>query len=157
MVCRRLDLDCHVLGHMYSMDTDHSLISKDIKRINPEKVTFIEGDRSKIEEVLPTSLLQNLPHPWVVFEDSHADLFVGLNGFMSEGDYVVAENSDLRMPHKPGLRVLLGKDEMVQQRTGKLELLRSFLKGHGQDYQVDSFILIFMVTTIYTALAWFST
>jgi len=133
-----LDLDCHV----YSMDTDHSLISKDIKRINPEKVTFIEGDRSKIEEMLPTSLLQNLPHPWVVFEDSHADLFVGfkyLNGFMSEGDYVVAENSDPRMPHKPGLHVLFGKDEMVQQGTEKLELLRSFLKGHGQDYQVDSF------------------
>ena len=63
---------------MYSIDVDQSLISEKIKGIKPEKVTFIQGDRSKIEDecVLPSTLLQTLPHPWLVIEDDHEDLFV---------------------------------------------------------------------------------
>lgn len=133
-----LDLDCHV----YSTDADHSLISEEIQKIKPENVTFIQGDRSKIEDVFPSTLLQSFPHPWLVIEDDHSDLFVGfryLNDFMSVGDYVVVENSDPRMPLLPGLHVLYNKEEMVPAGTGNLQLLRKFLKEYGQDYQVDSF------------------
>ena len=133
-----LNLDCHV----YSTDDDHSLISEEIKKVKPENVTFIEGDRNRIENVFPSSLLQSLPHPWLVIEDSHDDLFVGfkyLNDFMSEGDYVVVQNNDPRMPLRRGLHVLYNKEEMVPLGPGNLELLRSFLKEHGQKYQVDSF------------------
>ena len=133
-----LDLDCHV----YSTDADQSLISEDIKKIKPKKVTFIQGDRNKIQDVFSSTLLQSLPHPWLVIEDNPADLFVGfkyLNDFMSPGDYAVVENSDPRLPLRLGLHVLYDKEEMVPAGTGKLELLRKFLKEHGQDYQVDSF------------------
>ena len=41
------DLNCHV----YSTDVDHSLINEEIKKVKPEKVTFIQGDRNKVEDV----------------------------------------------------------------------------------------------------------
>ena len=132
-----LDLDCHV----YSTDVDHSLISEEIKTVKPEKVTFIQGDRNKIEDVFSSALLQKLPHPWLVVEDNPADLFVGfkyLNEYMSTGDYLVVENSDPRLPLRLGLHLLYNKEEMVPAGTGSLELLRKFLQEHGQDYQVDS-------------------
>ena len=132
------DLDCHV----YSTDVDHSLISEEIKKVKPEKVTFIQGDRNKIKDTFPSALLQKLPHPWLVIEDNPADLFVSfkyLNDFMLAGDYLVVENSDPRRPLRPGLHVLYDKEEMVPAGVGNLELLRDFLQKHGQDYQVDSF------------------
>ena len=135
-----LDLECHV----YSVDVDQSLISEEIKRIKPDKVTFIHGDRNKIEDarMLPSTLLQTLPHPWLVIEDDHEDLFVGLkylNKFMIKGDYLVAENSDPRMPRRAGLHVLYDKDEVVPLGDCNLELLRKFLKEYGCDYRVDTF------------------
>lgn len=48
------DLDCHV----YSTDVDHSLISEEIKKIKPEKVIFIQGDRNKMEDSFSSMLLQ---------------------------------------------------------------------------------------------------
>ena len=56
---------------------------------------------------------------------------------MSTGDYLVVENSDPRLPLRLGLHLLYNKEEMVPAGTGSLELLRKFLKEHGQDYQVD--------------------
>ena len=112
-----------------------------IKTVKPEKVTFIQGDRNKIEDVFSSALLQKLPHPWLVVEDNPADLFIGfkyLNDYMSRGDYLVVENSDPRLPLRLGLHLLYNKEEMVPAGTGSLELLRNFLQEHGKDYQVDS-------------------
>ena len=107
---------------MYSTDLDHSLISKEIKKVKPEKVTFFQGDRNKIEDTFSSTLLQKLPHPWLVIEDNPADLFVSfkyLNDFMLAGDP--------RRPLRPGLHVLYDKEEMVPAGVGNSELLRDFL------------------------------
>ena len=133
-----LGLDCHV----YSTDVDHSLVSEEIKSVKSEKVTLIQGNRNKLEDVFSSRLLQKLPHPWLVLEDNPVDLFVGfkyLNDFMSVGDYLVVENSDPHLSLRPGLHLLYDKEEMVPAGNGNLELLRKCLQEYGQDYQVDSF------------------
>ena len=58
---------------------------------------------------------------------------------MIEGDYLVAENNDPRMPRRAGLHVLYDKDEVVPLGVCNLELLRKFLMEHGRDYLVDTF------------------
>ena len=60
-------------GHVYSVDLDLSLLDPRVKDLKPDNLTFIEGDMNKIEEVLPSSKLESLPHPWVLIEDAHAN------------------------------------------------------------------------------------
>ena len=137
-----LDYDCHV----YTLDIDPGLISEEIKKINHKNVTFIEGDSGKIEEVFPPSMLQQLPHPWLVVEDAHhnsINVLKYLDSFMTAGDYIVVEDTDPRTPYKIGMNVMYTEEESPQNGPGKLNMMKSFLKVHGQHYLVDSFFTDF--------------
>ena len=137
-----LGIDCHV----YSLDIDQGLIHEDIKRINFKNLTFVQGDSNQIEEVFPPSMLSSLPHPWVVVEDAHhnsINVLKYFNKFMQAGDYIVAEDTEPRMPYRMGVHIMYSVDESPPNGSGKLNALKTFIKQHGQDYLVDSFLTDF--------------
>ena len=137
-----LGIDCHV----YSLDIDQGLIHEDIKRINFNNLTFIQGDSNQIEEVFPPSMLSSLPHPWVVVEDAHhnsINVLKYFNTFMQVGDYIIAEDTEPRIPYNMGVHIMYSVEESPPSGPGKLNVLKTFMKHHGQDYLVDSFLTDF--------------
>ena len=137
-----LGIDCH----LYSVDIDQGLIHKDIKKINFKNVTFIQGDVSHIEEIFPPSMLSLLPHPWIVVDDAHhnsINVLKYFNDFMQVGDYILAEDTDPRIPQRLGIHIMYSVEESPPGGPGKLNALKTFIKHHGQDYLVDSFLTDF--------------
>jgi len=139
---KSLGYDCHV----QSIEIDHSLLSAEIRQQKTDNVNFIEGDANRIEEILPPSVLQPLPHPWLVIEDSHENItnvLVYLNQFMIAGDYAIIEDTN---PHIPAV---VDAHKVVNEQfrpwgTSKLDTLKTFLKGPvGRDFKIDSFFTDF--------------
>jgi cephalosporin hydroxylase len=83
---------------MTAYDLDYKIISVDIIRptIQYKNVTFVKGDAYEIETALSPQMLEQLPHPWLVIEDAHANVYGVLNylhGFLKQGDYLNIEDS----------------------------------------------------------------
>jgi cephalosporin hydroxylase len=60
-------------------------------------VRFIQGDSELIERALPGELLEDLPHPWIVAEDSHRNIggiIAHFHRFLRAGDYLAIEDVD---------------------------------------------------------------
>ena len=137
-----LGIDCHI----YSLDIAQELIHEDIKRSYFSNLTFVQGDTNNIEEVFPPSMLHSLPHPWVVVEDAHhnsINVLKYFNNFMQAGDYIVAEDTEPRIPYRMGAHIMYSVEESSPSGPAKLNALKTFLKLHGQDYLVDSFFTDF--------------
>jgi len=139
---KSLGYDCLV----YSIEINPSVWSKEIMQQKPDTVTFIEGDTNKIDEVLPPSLLQPLPHPWLVVDDAHENMtkvVSYLNRFMIAGDYMVLEDTNPNLPS--AIKIDKIEDEGFQPwGSDKLNALKNFLKGPiGKDFKVDSFFTDF--------------
>lgn len=103
-------------GHVYSVDLNRPDVSHD-------GVTFIEGDCYAIEKVFPPEMLAALPHPWLVIEDAHVNVYGVLSHFhphLHRGDYVVVEDSGF-----------------------KHDFIRMFLQRHPEDYKLDTHYLDF--------------
>ena len=133
-----LGLNCH----LYSLDIDHTLIDEAIMKTKPENVTFILGDSYRIGEAFPLSMLQTLPHPWLVIEDVHhncINVLNYMNSFMKAGDYIVVEDTDPREPSK----LTLPPQECEPIGSGKLNMLKTFVKECDHQYLVDSFFTDF--------------
>ena len=132
---KSLDLDCHI----YSVDIEPGLVDKDFKERKPDTVDFIIGDTTKIEDAFPPSMLEPLPHPWLIVEDSHknsARITEYFNQFMKVGDYLVIEDTS---PY------VLGADssDSATAKWGyrKLNMLKDLLRSPvGQNFKVDSFL-----------------
>lgn len=82
-------------------DMDCKIISVDI--IPPstqyKNVTFLKGDSFQIEKCLDPQMLNQLPHPWLVIEDAHANVQGVLNylhQFLKKGDYLNIEDSQAK-------------------------------------------------------------
>jgi cephalosporin hydroxylase len=92
---------CGIDGHVHSVD-----------RVKPQmehpQVRFRQGDCAAPAGLFDPELLQSAPHPWLVVEDAHHNV-VGvlkhLHGFLSAGDYLVVEDSDIK---RPALREFIG-------------------------------------------------
>ncbi|XP_065895994.1 uncharacterized protein [Dysidea avara] len=129
-----LGYDCIV----YSIDIEHGLIDETIKTTKPQTVKFIQGDATKLKEVLYPSMLKPLPHPWLVVEDCHhsiATALTYLNQFMNTGDYLVIEDTS---PYT------LKTEQSGTNYIDKLNIVKEFLKGPvGRQYKVDSFFTDF--------------
>ena len=131
-----------IKGHIYSIDLDHSLLDPRVKDLKPDNLTFIEGDMNKIEEVLPSAKLQDLPHPWVVIEDAHANSLGVLeyfHKFMKEGDYIIYDDTDPETPTKNGM----GWDDYPPYEAWgyrKLHTLNEFMTKYEDLYRVDSYL-----------------
>jgi len=78
-----------VEGHVYSFDIDRAQIVA-----RHERVTFEFADCSD-PSTFPAALLQTLPHPWLVIEDAHRnlyDLLCHFDQFLVPGDYLAVED-----------------------------------------------------------------
>ena len=129
-----------IQGHVYSgMDLDPSLLGEGAKTLNPDNVTFLQGECNKIEKTL---ILLKLPHPWVIIEDAHVN-FSGtlghLHNYIKEGDYIVVEDTNPYIPREIGVLAT----SIPLTGTQKLEELKEFLRKHDEFYAVDSFFTDF--------------
>jgi len=133
---RLIEMDSSI----YSMDVDLSVLEDRVKEIKPDNVTFLEGDSHKIEKTFHSDFLHGLPHPWLVIEDSHENVYGILevfHQFMKSGDYFIVEDTNPLLPmHLSAGRIhpeyKIGGNEL-------LETLKQFLTEHCDDYKVDSF------------------
>jgi len=76
-------------GRVYSFDVDVSRLEA-----RSDRVTFEYADCNDLS-TLPTSRLQDLPHPWLVIEDAHHNVYEVLryfDAFLRPGDYLVVED-----------------------------------------------------------------
>ena len=133
---KSLDLDCHI----YSVDIEPALLNENFKRRKPDTVDFVIGDTSKIEEIFPPSMLEPLPHPWLIVEDSHDNtegIVEYFHQFMKVEDYLVIEDTS---PYVPCEGITF---EKTTTKCGpkKLNMLKNLLRNPvGQNFKVDSFL-----------------
>ena len=137
---RMLDIDCQVI----SMDLDLSLLDSRVKELQPDNLTFIEGDSFKIEETMTADFLHNKPHPWVIIEDAHAN-FVGVlehfHKFMKEGDYIICDDTDPETPVLNGMGMGWdGYPEWESSGPAKMNDLEMFMNKYDKFYAVDTFL-----------------
>ncbi|TQV77369.1 hypothetical protein FLL45_05335 [Aliikangiella marina] len=87
--CETFQLDCEV----YTIDINEAAVDQEL--FDNKAITFIPGDVIDIEQLLPQSKLQELPHPWLVVDDSHQHIPVVLNHLypqLAVGDYLIIED-----------------------------------------------------------------
>ena len=133
---KSLDLDCHI----YSVDIEPALLDEHFKQRKPDTVDFIIGDTTKFEYVFPPSMLEPLPHPWLIVEDSHDNTEVIVeyfHQFMMVGDYLVIEDTSPHVPCEGN-----AFDSATTKRgPKKLNILKDLLRSPvGQNFKVDSFL-----------------
>ena len=76
-------------AHVYSLDLRKPAVSGD-------GVTFLEGDCRDIGAAFTAEFLNGLPHPWLLIEDAHVNVYGVLahfHPFLESGDYLVVEDS----------------------------------------------------------------
>lgn len=105
---------------MLSAGIDGRVHSVDQVKVKSEhrQVTFYQGDCSDPPTLFDINLLRSEPHPWLVVEDAHHNVAAVLNhihAFLSPGDYLVVEDSDIKRP-----------------------VLRAFTGAHSGHYLVDT-------------------
>lgn len=77
-------------GHVYSYDINIDRID-----VQHPKVTFAQVDSMDLSS-FPNELFSKLPHPWLVIEDAHKNVYNLLNFFdsyMQSGDYFLVEDT----------------------------------------------------------------
>ena len=127
-------------SQVYSMDITHSNIEDRVKEIKPDNVTFLLGDSNAIEKTFTKEFLNDLPHPWLICEDSHTNVY-GLmeyfNQFMKTNDYFVVEDSSPIIPCTLGTGRVHLDYEVAGTRL--LDVLKKFLSDYEDSFAVDSF------------------
>lgn len=134
---RLMEVETRIL----SMDISLSKIEDRVKEINPENVTFIEGDSFKIEKSFPHEILETCPHPWLVIEDAHANMYGVMEYFhpyMKTGDYFIVEDLNPNIPSRQGFNGVYKEDYVASGPEG-VEELKKFLTSYNNEYAVDSF------------------
>ncbi|MGD1698716.1 CmcI family methyltransferase [Dapis sp. BLCC M229] len=125
-------------GSVYSIDIDLSLLDEKAK--DHPRVNFIEGDVNNLNAVLPKTMLDKLPHPWLIIEDSHVNLLAVVNHFhdngITSGDYLIVEDTNKLMWEFQGEQ-WSDEEENVHGRQ-KMSDLRSWLLNHEDEYLIDT-------------------
>ena len=86
---KMFDLDVQLI----TMDRNNRDVSH--KLTERENVRFIFGDAKNIGQLMPDSLLADMPHPWIIIEDCHKHvptIVAHLYKHMQAGDYLVIED-----------------------------------------------------------------
>ena len=76
-------------SNVYSVDLTKPALQHD-------RVRFIEGDCLAIKTVFDREFLSSAPHPWLLVEDAHVNVYGVLTHFhphLRTGDYVIVEDS----------------------------------------------------------------
>lgn len=126
---------------VYSIDIDHSQLSKKVKQLQPDKLTFLQGDCNLIEKTLTPDFLSSLPHPWVVIEDAHVNM-IGvlkyLHQYLEKHDYIVVEDTSPILAKEVGMGGI-SNSEYELMGPKQLNALKEFLCEYEEYYSVDSF------------------
>ena len=128
---------------VYSMDIDLSNVEERVKEIKQANVHFMEGNSYEIEKTFTEKMLQSLPHPWLVVEDSHTNIYGILEYFgsyMKSGDYFIIEDLHPNLPSRLGCGAIYD-EKFVPASLQVLENsgLKEFLTEHVDKFAVDSF------------------
>lgn len=119
-----------------TFDIDAKIICLDLivpKGQFPDRIEFFQVDVLKAQETLPHERIQDLPHPWLVIEDSghtYETITASLAYFapkLQSGDYLVVEDgvvADLAIP------------EMRDFKDGPNRAVAEFLDAHPE-FEID--------------------
>ena len=127
-------------SQVYSLDITHSYIEDRVKEIKPDNVTFLLGDSNAIDKTFTKDFLHDLPHPWLIHEDAHTNIYGIMeyfNQFMKTNDYFVVEDLSPIKPRKIGVG-RINTEFKVAGNYG-LNVLKKFLSDYEDDFAVDSF------------------
>ena len=128
-----------IKGSVYSIDIDLSLL--DQKARDNLKVNFIEGDCNNLSTVLPKTMLDRLPHPWLVIEDAHVNVLGVVEYFhdngLTSGDYLIVEDTN-KLIWDSGSENWDDKEEYEKGRQ-KMPNLRGWLLDHEDEYLIDTY------------------
>ena len=107
------------LGKSFALNCQ--VLSMDINKpeLEAEGVVFIKGDCNTIDDYFPKSILDELPHPWIVIEDAHVNLQGVINHFtpyLRVGDYLIIEDS----------------------RVDKMDILQKWASENSKKFKVDT-------------------
>lgn len=128
-----------IAGCVYCIDIDLSLLDEKAKI--DDRVHFLEGDCQQMEAIMPPKMLSELPHPWLMIEDAHADAVGVVDYFhhngLQTGDYVIVEDTNQTMWE------IEWDDwndvELLSLGQRKLGDLTSWLMRHANDYRIDTY------------------
>ena len=127
-----------ITGEVYSVDNDLSQLDEKAK--TDSRIHFLEGDCREINAVLPTELLANMPHPWLVIEDVHDNLVGILEHFhhngLQTGDYLIIEDTNQFMWEAWSD---WNDQELIQRGLCKMNDLRHWLINNQEEYLIDTF------------------
>ncbi len=125
-------------GKVYSVDNDLSQLDEKAKI--DSRIKFLEGDCREISAVLTPKLLGNLPHPWLIIEDVHDNLFGILDHFhhngLQAGDYLIIEDTNKFMWE---VWSDWGDKELIERGSRKMDELRHWLMNNQNEYLIDTF------------------
>ncbi len=125
-------------GSVYSLDIDLSLLDEKAK--NDPRVKFIEGDCNNLNAVLPKTMLDQLPHPWLIIEDAHVNVLAVVDYFhnhgLTNGDYLIIEDTSQFMWDYWDDN-WSDKEENAKGKQ-KMPELRDWLLKHENEYLIDT-------------------
>lgn len=131
-----------VQGTVYSVDIDLSMLDEKAK--NESASHFIQGDGNNLSIVLPPEKLSELPHPWLVTQDTSMVDVTGLleyfhNNGSRSGDYIIIEDTNKWVWNSWGG----GWENQQEMENGrqKMPKLRAWLTNHEDEYLVDTYYL----------------
>ncbi len=130
------DIPCSI----FTMDINTSVLDKRVKEYKPENITFMQGDSNEIANIFTADFLKDLPHPWVIIEDAHVNVYGILQHFykfLQTGDYFVVEDGNPLIPSHMGEGHL--HHNYVPVGTKILDQVKRFLSERQDDYKVDSY------------------
>lgn len=87
------------------------------------------------------SFSQDLPHPWLITEDSHINLvgvFSHFHKFIQPGDYLVCEDTNPLLARELGYGLFKDVTYDPVGSSFKYETFKEFMKDHGKHYRVDT-------------------
>jgi len=120
-----------------ALGLDTQIHSFDLKRpsVQAHNVTFHEADAYKPSDTIQSALLHDLPHPWIVIEDS-AHTFEACLAvmeffapFLQRGDYLVVED---------GVVADLGGEQYAAFDDGPNRAVAEFLKRFNDRFEIDT-------------------
>lgn len=132
----------NIEGTVYTVDIDLSMVEEKAK--TDLRIQFLEGDGNNLGEVLPPEKLSQLPHPWLVLQDTAMVEVTGLleyfhnNGLRSE-DYVIIEDTNQWI--WGASEEEWKNQEELQKGRKKMANLRGWLMNHEEEYLVDTYYL----------------
>mmetsp|Transcript_43970 Transcript_43970/g.74147 ORF Transcript_43970/g.74147 Transcript_43970/m.74147 type:complete len:551 (+) Transcript_43970:102-1754(+) len=106
------------------------------------RIEFVLGDLFQLNECLPPKWLASLPHPWLLIEDAHANVYpllCHLHVFgMQPGDYFFVDDTHPSLPNG-----FLGTEDFDKTGFGieKYQEVRPFLALASLEYVLDTDLL----------------